>query len=370
MGGTEKNIMEISKELSCKGHKITVLSAQLPKTKRTEILDKIKIVRVPSKIFYNLPHPFPPPYPVMHNFLEEYETLLKKEKFDIVHIHNRFCFGKKIVQMAKRYKAKTILTIHNSRTLNIDFFTDFFGQAYDDFFGKNIMKECDGIIAVSKNALDTTIPENYNGKKRVIYNGCNYEKLKKTKVKNWANFFKNKGFEGKMVLANARLVKQKGLEYLIDAMKQVKEGYLVIFGRGPLEKELKKRAAKNKIRVYFLNEKISEEDLASLYRFAHIFVLSSLYEPFGMVIIEAYASKIPVIATRSGGPEEIVINEKTGFLVSPRDSPGLAEKINFLMANKKKWRELSKNAYAYSKKFRWNSIAKQTERFYREILKI
>ncbi len=366
LGGTEKNILEISKELVKQGHSVTVLTAKLPNTKEKEIFNGINIIRIPSKIFYNLPHPFPPPYPLMHNFLTRYESLLKKEKFDIVHIHNRFCFGKKVFSIAKKQGAKTVLTIHNSRPKNIDFLTDFFGQAYDDFFGKKIMEECDGIIGVSKNALDITIPKNYNGKTKVIYNGCIFEKINPSK-KDWKEFFEKKGLRGKMILANARLVKQKGLSYLIDAMEGINGAYLVIFGRGPFEKKLKKQAKNNNINCYFLTDKLSEEDLFSLYKSAYLFVLSSLYEPFGMVIIEAYSAKVPVIATDSGGPKEIV-NNRTGYVVPIKDHKILAEKINELIINESRRNELSKNAYFYSKNFLWKKIAKETEDFYKSII--
>ncbi|MDD5023024.1 MAG: glycosyltransferase family 4 protein [Candidatus ainarchaeum sp.] len=368
-GGTEKHVKAVSENLVMQGNNVFVLCALEGNSKETENVNGVNVIRVKSKVIYDSPHFLPPPYPLTLQFIKKYEEIIKKEKFDIVHIHNRFLFGEKFIEIAKREGAKIVLTIHNSKIENIDIITDFFGQSYDRVMGNRIMKKCDGIIGVSKDSLYRTIPKDYNGKRRVIYNG--FEKIEHPKKINqnyWRNFFKGKGLHGKMILANARLIKQKGLEYLIDSMKKVKDAYLVILGRGPMEKKLKERARKNNVNVFFITERISEQKLYELYYSAEVFVLSSLYEPFGMVIIEAQASGLPVIATNVGGVPEIIEHGKTGLLVPPKNKEALLENINYLIKNEKERKRMGKKGRINIKKFLWKNISKQTEEFYKEIL--
>lgn len=369
-GGTEKHIRQISKILVKKGHEVTVLCGQQPNTKLEETFEGINIVRVPAKILNWLPHPLPPPYPLMLNFEGKYRELVKKGNFDIVHFHNRFVFGPGVISIAEEQNSKTILTIHNARTKDIDRITDFLGQSYDNNIGWNVMRNCDGIIGVSKWALETTIPKDYKGRTTVIHNGFDPKQYDpdKTDKKYWKEFFEKKGFDGKLLLTNVRLIKQKGLEYLIKGMKGVEGGYLVILGRGPLEKELKEIARKENVPVYFLTKIISEERLKDLYSSAYLFLLSSLYEPCAVALTEAQSMGLPIIATQAGGNLEIVKEGRTGLSVPPRNSKEFTKKINYLMKNENTVKELSKNAKKRSTQFTWDVAAKKTEKFYKKIL--
>ncbi|MBN2478433.1 glycosyltransferase family 4 protein [Candidatus Micrarchaeota archaeon] len=370
-GGTEKHIREIGKRLAKKGHRIVVLSAQMDKKEQErEIFEGMEVHRTPAKIIHNLPHPLPPPYPIMTRFFQDYKNILEKNKFDFIHIHNRFIFGHRTLNLAKP-KSKTILTIHNARPRNIDPMTDTLGGLYDDVLGKGIMNRMDGIIGVSGWALNSTIPNNYTGKTGVIHNGCDVElySLENSDSTFWKDYFEMSGDnEGeKMLLTNSRLVKQKGLEHLVDSMQYVKDAYLVVLGRGPLESELKKRAKKLKVPVYFLTKKISEEELINLYSSAYLFVLSSLYEPCAVALMEAQASGKAIVATNAGGNPEIVQEGETGLLANPADAEDLADKINNLINDEKLVRQFGKNARLKAEKyFNWDFAANATENFYTE----
>lgn len=370
-GGTEKHLRQIGKRLAQKGHRITVLCARMKGTEIAEVFEGVRIIRTPARILYKLPPPLPPPYPVMGQFFTDFNKLLEKEKPQIVHIHNRFIFGPSVAKIAKMHGAKVVLTIHNARPNGIDFFTDMFGQFYDNFFGQRLMRNCDGIIGVSKWALETTIPKEYKGKTAVNYNGCdpNLYDPKKACSTHWEKFFGEKGFKGKMILTNVRLIKQKGLEYLIEGMSKVKGGYLVILGRGPMEDSLQALVKKYKAPVYFLTEIISEERLIELYRTAYCFVLSSLYEPCAVALMEAQAMGLPIIATDAGGNPEIVEHGETGIIVPQKSSKAFAEKINYLIKNEKIAKKFSKNARERAcKKFTWDIATKKTEEFYKKVL--
>jgi L-malate glycosyltransferase len=120
------------------------------------------------------------------------------------------------------------------------------------------------------------------------------------------------------------LVPRKRIDLLLCAFKRLGEGHLTIGGDGPERQRLEKLAQVLGIasRVTFLGA-LSREKARSAYQEADVFVLASQHETFGVVCIEAIASGIPVIATRSGGTEDIV-DEQVGYLVPVNDEEALA----------------------------------------------
>ena len=169
---------------------------------------------------------------------------------------------------------------------------------------------------------------------QVVYNGVNVESYQAKPSKK--RYCAKLGLPDDAVLFGVitRLVEpKKGLAYLIESFKIVtaknERAYLLIVGDGPAKKKLQRKVKRLKLteRVLFLGIR---KDVPKLLCLLDVFVLFSNYEGFGIAIIEAMAAARPVIASRVGGIKEIVIDEKTGFLVSPRDVKAMAEKCLLL----------------------------------------
>lgn len=151
------------------------------------------------------------------------------------------------------------------------------------------------------------------------------------------------------VLFVGRLVHQKGIRFLLEAVSILQNKYkksikVAIVGGGPLEKELKKMCEKLKIThsVKFLGFR---RDIDQLMKSSKVFVLPSCWEGFGIVIIEAMKNRLPIVATNIGGIPEIITNGKEGVLV-PRENPEiLASSINHLLEDKKLRNKFIQNAY-------------------------
>jgi len=125
----------------------------------------------------------------------------------------------------------------------------------------------------------------------------------------------------------------KGIKILLEASKIVQskmDSELLIVGSGKDEKPLKKIAEDLGIKALFLGER---DDVAEILRVMDVFVLPSLSEGFPVVILEAMAAGLPVVATDVGGSREVVLDGKTGFLVEPGNPDKLAEKIKELLEN-------------------------------------
>lgn len=142
-----------------------------------------------------------------------------------------------------------------------------------------------------------------------------------------------------------RLSPEKGLHTLLTAWKQIKRNKLLIVGTGPLDAELRKRIQSEKIaNISLVGEKSEKEVSLLLGKSKCIIVPSEWYEPFGRIIIEAYAAGVPVIATNHAGPKELVHENKTGLLFRSGDARDLQAKILSLLKSPSKVRKMGNAA--------------------------
>jgi len=352
MGGTEKHIYEVGRRLA-KNHHVRVLTYRYPKAPKREVVEGMEVIRSRAFVLTYLPHPLPPPMPFAPHAAG---LLLKHAKYsDLFHFHNRFTYSVNSFKALKAKGKRVCLTIHNARPQGIDVMTDAAGAFYDDYFGEQIFGECDRIAAVSKSALESTLPEQYWRKASVAYNGVNLDDFDPRMDSSQAL-----AEYGDFVLSTGRLVEQKGFKYLMEAAKKI-DSRVVVLGRGPQHDKLKKLAPKN---VSFINEYVSEQKLAELYGACKAFVLPSLYEPFGMVFVEAMAMAKPVVGTAVGGIPEIVTPD-CGFLVPPRDPNAVAEKVNELLSNPDKAKRMGHaGRKRVERNFTWDKTAEAYENIY------
>jgi len=143
---------------------------------------------------------------------------------------------------------------------------------------------------------------------------------------------------GCVVLFSGRLAPMKGLNTLFDAFSRVKrkkrDVALLLLGTGPLEKELKLRAALEGLEDVHFAGFHQPEELPRFYGISDILVLPSVYEPWGIVVNEALACGLPVIASDvAGAAEDLVIPGETGYRFKAGDSRGLAGALEMLVAD-------------------------------------
>jgi UDP-glucose:(heptosyl)LPS alpha-1,3-glucosyltransferase len=104
------------------------------------------------------------------------------------------------------------------------------------------------------------------------------------------------------------------------------------------------------------------------YASSDIFVLPSSYEPFGLVVLEAMASGLPVIVSRACGAAEIIENEKEGLLFNEGDSESFVSSLRRLIGTPESRTLISKAARKAAEKYTWNKMGEETEKVYTEIL--
>lgn len=255
--------------------------------------------------------------------------LLREQKIHILHTH---LFHANIAGRVIGRFAGTPIIISSEHIMGLE-------SSWRLFLNKLTSRFADKIIAVSvavKNFLIKDAKIEYT-KIEVVQNGIelsNFYNAVFEKDKTKARF--NLSNSDKIIGTVARIHKQKGHEYLLAAAKKIITKYpqvkFLIVGEGPLKEKMQKLSScmgieKNIIFTGFFR------DVPSIMSVFDIFVLPSLWEGLPITIIEAMAMKKPIIATNVSGNPELIEENVTGFLVSPRDVDSLAEAISKLLDN-------------------------------------
>jgi glycosyltransferase involved in cell wall biosynthesis len=179
-----------------------------------------------------------------------------------------------------------------------------------------------------------------------------------------------------MVLFVGRLIPRKGVGYLIEAAKQVikerKDTMFVLVGNGPMRLQLVSNieAAGLKRNFVFLGD-VSEEDLPQIYRCADVFVLPSIQEGQGIVLLEAQASGKPVVAFNVSGIAEAVKNKETGLLFKPGSSDELAQGILKILSDNSLQEKMGKKGREFVlRELSWDISARKLLSVYREAIEL
>ncbi|WP_434654706.1 glycogen synthase [Thermoanaerobacterium thermosaccharolyticum] len=291
---------------------------------------------------------------------------------DIVHCHTWYTFMAGF--LAKMlYDIPLVVTIHSLEPLR-PWKKEQLGNGYhlSTWMEKTGVEAADRIIAVS-NDSKKDIMKCYNvpeDKIEVIYNGIDLNQYKKTD----SNIARKKyGIDGRYILFVGRISRQKGIIHLIDAVKYLPQDVKVVLCASSPDTEEIKIEMKEKVKLYpniiWIDKMVTKEEIIELYSNAEVFVCPSIYEPFGIINLEAMACNTPVVASATGGIKEVVVDGETGFLVEPGNPEDLAEHIKKLLDD----RELAATFGANGRKrveemFSWESIAKKTYDMYEDVI--
>ena len=321
------------------------------------------------------------------------ETLTDPIDANVVHVHTWYAhFGGILAKIL--YGIPLVLTVHSLEPLR-PWKREQLGRGYDmsSWIERTAIEMADAVIAVSEGTKDDILA-NFDidpSKITVIYNGINVDQYKRTSetsalVKYGVDPAKP------IVLFVGRITRQKGIIHLVNAIKYIHPDVQIVLCAGaPDTKEIaaEMEAAVESVRqqgfnnVIWIQEMLSKPDVIQMYSHATVFCCPSIYEPFGIINLEAMACKTAVVASAVGGIKEVVVEGVTGYLVpvqqlnvapfEPVDpdafSRDLAVAINKVLDDP----ELAeKMAVAGQKRaqdvFSWASIAQQTKELYESLV--
>lgn len=259
------------------------------------------------------------------------------------------------------------------------------GYALSLFCERTAIEGADAVIAVSRGVRNDVLscyPAVNPDRLHVIHNGIDPEIYRCQWSPETLNRF---GIDPSrpFALFNGRITRQKGLPLLLAAALKLDRQYqLVIVASSPDTPEiaaevsaLAGRVSSERGNLVWIDHFISREDLIHLHSHATVFVCPSIYEPFGLVILEAMACETPVVASRVGGIPEIVVEGETGYLVDldPGDpdafTSDLAGRLDELLGNATLAATMGKaGRERVLQHFGWRAIASQTVQLYDGLL--
>ncbi|MFC2061477.1 glycosyltransferase family 4 protein [Elusimicrobiota bacterium] len=172
-----------------------------------------------------------------------------------------------------------------------------------------------------------------------------------------------------VLLFTAHEFKRKGLGQIIEAMNDLNRNDLKLLVIGKDDPapyiELAEQAGLTE-RVIFAG---TVSDIEDYYAAADLFVFPTMYEPFGLVILEAMAAGLPVITSRSAGAAELIEDGEEGLLLDDdKDVKEVADKIRLVMDNSSLRHDLGMNAADKARRYSWDDIAERTYKLYKEVL--
>jgi glycogen synthase len=328
----------------------------------------------------------------LDTMLHDLEMAGRVDQADLVHCHTWYshfagCLVKQLTG------ARLVLTTHSLEP-HRPWKVEQLGTAYhaSSWIEKTAYQNADGVVAVSEAMRRDVralygVPEN---KIRVIHNGIDlrqYRPARDPAVLTRYQIDPAKPY----VLFVGRITRQKGIIHLVNAIKYLRPGSQIVLAAGApdtpeigreMEERVEQARRESTSAIVWVRQMVPKADIIPLYSQAALFVCPSVYEPFGIINLEAMACGTPVVASAVGGIQEVVVPGETGLLVpfeargatdfEPRDPEAfardLASAINRLLDDPERRRLMGKRSRErVEQHFSWTSIARRTLEFYQDL---
>jgi len=311
---------------------------------------------------------------------------------DIVHTHTWYTsmagfFAKKL------YKIPFILTTHSLEPLRV-WKAEQLGSGYamSSWMERTAILDADAIIAVSEATKADVLrayPDMNSDRIHVIYNGIDLVEYQKTSENGALTEY---GIDPARpyVLFVGRITRQKGVTHLVDAIRYLPRATQVVLCAGEpdtpeIAKEVRQKVEERRRdhpHIVWIEKMVAKQEAIQLYSNARIFCCPSVYEPFGIINLEAMACRTPVVASATGGITEVVVHGETGYLVPFDQDPvtslpvdperfarDLASGISRLLDDPENCRRFGDaGRQRVEEVFSWTAIAQQTIRLYERVI--
>jgi len=265
------------------------------------------------------------------------------------------------------------VTLHSMEPLR-PWKADQLGSGYllSSWIEKTSVEAADRIIAVSRQMREDILSHFRVAPERVvvIHNGIDPNQFRRTRAR---DVLGRRGVLEPYVLFVGRITDQKGIFHLLEAAPKLPPGVQVVLcASAPDTPEIEarlKRALPEHSNVVWIGEMIPVDEVVQLYSHAAVFVCPSVYEPFGLINLEAMACETPVVASGVGGILEVVEDGKTGVLVEPGRPDALAVAIRALLEDPERGRALGRaGRQRVEAHFSWASVASRTREVYQDAI--
>lgn len=364
--GVVTSICTFKDELIKMGHEVFIFAPSYPNYNEYEE----NVFR-----YYSLPSPTNKDYTLAIPVYPGMNRLLKKLDLDIIHVHSPVMLGRVGLHYAKKYGIPIVFTYHTLYDQYVHYVPvpQELAKEVAIKYSTSFCNQCDHVIVPSTEVEEILINNNVRKPISVIPTGVPLHKFTGKPGENWLRAHYSIPEENKILLFVGRLTKEKNLEFLIKAFAKVKQSMpnttLVLTAQGPLEHDLKKLAKtlglSLETEVIFTGA-LPFDTLVNVYYSSDLFVFSSVTETQGLVLIEAMAAGLPVVAVSAYGVQDMVDSGINGILTTC-DQEEFSKAIIEVLSDEEMYSEFQKNAITKANSLSSTNMAKKLNQVYEDL---
>jgi len=371
VGGLSRHVEGLAKGLCHLGYSVHIITTKLEELSPYEKDGNIEIYRVTPLNDKDLSF--------IHwvgglnlAIIDQVNKLVKENHYLFIHAHD-WLVGAAAITIKEAYKLPLITTIHaTEHGRNQGIYTEMQKRIHEQ--EESLVKSSDKVIICSdfmKEEVKKVFGLDLH-KIVMIPNGINTSFPDITYTKDVLSKF-NIQSNKKMIFSIGRMVKEKGFYTLIEAAKIFEntrpDVYFIVAGKGPLLSEFRQTVLKLGLRNISFIGFVKETEREALFKECYLSVFPSLYEPFGIVALEAMINGKPTIVSNVGGLKGIINHLETGLLMKANCKESFIEQAGYLLDNEDLARVMGeKGKKLMEAKYSWRRIAVETEREYNETL--
>ncbi|HZG73718.1 MAG TPA: glycosyltransferase [Chondromyces sp.] len=368
IGGLSRHVHDLAKGLLKKDVEVFVVTASMDGNDSYENDEGVHVYRT-GPLHKNEPNFLKWIADLNGCLLRKAGQLITERHIQLVHAHD-WLVAYAALTIKNQYRLPLVTTIHATEYgRNNGIFTDM--QREISRKEKELVNASDYLIVCSQ-PMKEEIRTHYLESDHpiiVIPNGIQLEQAsieKNVGPFQWSN-------QKPYIFSIGRMVQEKGFQTLIEVAPAILKKFdlhFIIAGKGPLLEHFRHIVKEKGLEksIHFIGF-VTDEERWDLFRQCKAAVFPSLYEPFGIVALEAMASKKPVIASEIGGLKSFVIHEETGLLFQPGSAASLEEQLIRLLPDEKLQARISQKGYEMAKNlYSWERISEQTLKVYEEVI--
>lgn len=393
IGGVPISIERLSEGLSELGHEVYIFAPRYDNIGYDNVKEQGVIryksikKRKNSKRTYAIP-----------NVIDrDIENKFRELDIDIIHVHHPVLIGNMALYLGKKYSIPVVFTYHTRYEEYLHNIPGYCAIEKDyrnrengiihsveeeiinmskkkivPSYLKNFANKCDMIVAPTKLMEEYLDEVGIRSSIKVIPTGLKADQFKVNSLKIETirkEYSQNKRY---LFCTVSRLSEEKNIEFMIDGLKKLKKYIgnnfnVLIIGDGPLKEKLIKKVKKSGLEenITFLNS-IPNEEIKNYYGACDLFLFSSKSETQGIVLIEAMAMRVPVVAIKASGVIDVVKNNINGYMTE-EDIDDWVQKITLALNSKENMKSLKRGAYETAKQYLNINIAKTVAENYRKL---
>lgn len=371
VGGIARHVAELYPEIIKLGWEVHLLTVEFGSAPKYELVEGIHLYRCPVAHGNDFFHWIANLNESMGSFGGQ---LIEQHDFDLIHAHD-WLVGDAAIALKHTFKLPIVATIHATEYGRYNGIYNA-NQSYINGKEKLLAHEAWRIIVCSR-YMEREIQrvlQSPADKIDVVYNGIRPEKKHHTRFNRLEFRRRYANDREKIIYYVGRMTYEKGVSVLLNAAPKIISAMgnsvkFIIIGGGNTSR-LRHQARSLGIwdKCYFTGF-MSDADLDKFQTIADCAVFPSLYEPFGIVALESFAARVPVVVSDTGGLPEVVQHDRTGIVTRANDPDSLARGILKVLNDPSYSQYLVNNAYqSLGERFNWKDLAKQTVTVYHQVI--